>query len=271
MAVITLTYLCEDIKTYYNAKWKILVEEKFVSAMALKEDKVVSFHQISFFNKVQGTDIEQIVTHFKEAGGIHLEFVYFVKDSTLIPGNIYDANRKEQYINIQYGQNQSTVVKGDLHYGLGGYTVSRIDENLYRSMITGGSNSEVSNWYQHMINYALQFKNYEDVVFVSLFDRTFTITVNKQQKFKFINSFTYQKPEEVCYKLVQVYKTFDLSVEECPVMIMGVINADSLLYNELSKYFKTIHLINKDKFPKTVEHSLKVNDCQLFPLLITTL
>lgn len=271
MAVLTTQFLSEDFNIFNQATWQLLVEPKNLTALAYQNNQLCTFHQIGFTNNIVPDDINNISALAIRAGVQNLHFNYYTENYTLVPSELYNFNLKDDYINFLFGINDQNLIKSELNFSISSYLITTLNEELYRSLMVGVANTSVNCWHNSMINFAKQYKNHDDVAFVACFNNSYTITINKACVFTYMYSFSYTKPEEICYKLLHVFSVYNLNSTHCNVLLMGNVNAESFLYKELSKFFAQLSCINLTNYSKQIKHQLSVEDHQLFPALITNL
>ncbi|MGI8636230.1 MAG: DUF3822 family protein, partial [Segetibacter sp.] len=80
------------------------------------------------------------------------------------------------------------------------------------------------------------------------FYNTFMIAaVVKDGNLQLIQSFVYDKPEDVLYYLLNIAQQFEMFTASLTVQISGMINLEFKLYRELITYFKTVIVENGDE------------------------
>jgi hypothetical protein len=68
--------------------------------------------------------------------------------------------------------------------------------------------------------------------------------VYKDGKLLISNCFPYEIPEDLSYTLLNTAEQFDLNPEDIPVMVSGFIDRDSIIFEELMKYFLVVETDN---------------------------
>ena len=75
---------------------------------------------------------------------------------------------------------------------------------------------------------------------VNFYADKFVVTAVKDHGLQLVQTYNYETPEDVCYYLLCVCQTMDTSQDEIIVKISGLVDADSILYTDLQKYFRNI-------------------------------
>ncbi len=70
----------------------------------------------------------------------------------------------------------------------------------------------------------------------------FTAQLGKSGRLQALQSFSFKTPEDAAYYLLQLCSNYDLPVDEVTLELSGMVNAGSVLYGELYKYFPQIKL-----------------------------
>lgn len=75
----------------------------------------------------------------------------------------------------------------------------------------------------------------------------FKIILMTDSGFKFIKHFNYKTPADVSYFMLWVCKNYEVSPLEIDVIIKGMVDKDSNLFEEMEKYFRNINFSTPDK------------------------
>ncbi len=99
--------------------------------------------------------------------------------------------------------------------------------------------------------------NTDIVIDVNVLPSSFQITVIKNQKLEFYNSFTYQTSEDFIYYLLFVFNQLQIKPEESVINLSGEVEKNSAIYEMLFKYIKQI---NFSSLPKNLKYSYTFSD-----------
>jgi hypothetical protein len=67
------------------------------------------------------------------------------------------------------------------------------------------------------------------------------VTAIKEAQLKIAQTYYYTAPLDVVYYLLLICREHDLSQDETPLLLSGLVNEDSAMYKELYQYFSNIH------------------------------
>jgi hypothetical protein len=84
------------------------------------------------------------------------------------------------------------------------------------------------------------------VIYVQFYYLNIIVAVMKGKDLQFIQSFTYQSPEDVLYYLLNISQRFSVNTSDLAMKVSGIIDTGSGLYSELVKYFKNVSVENVD-------------------------
>lgn len=76
-----------------------------------------------------------------------------------------------------------------------------------------------------------------DGVYAIFYQNAVKVIVNQYGKLQFIQQFSFQNPQEAAYHLLNVCRCHELDVEEETILLAGMIDENSPLYKEISKFF----------------------------------
>lgn len=161
------------------------------------------------------------------------------KESVLLPDQLYKENFKERVL---------STIHGDLYTGLVMAEDTNVGniKNIYRvpdfyrdeitRMFPGGH-------YLHIYSVVLKALEHRrksfpsSFLYVIFYPNQIILTLVKEYSLQLIQTFPYDIPEDVSYHILNIADQFDLSADEIPIRISGLIDVDSVLYAELMKYF----------------------------------
>lgn len=77
----------------------------------------------------------------------------------------------------------------------------------------------------------------DDTILLDIRDSEFSLLLTRQGSILLAQTYSYSSPEDVLYYLVRAAQAFDVSREQCRLMVSGLIDQQSSLYKELYLYF----------------------------------
>jgi hypothetical protein len=164
------------------------------------------------------------------------------KESVLLPDQLYKENFKERVL---------STIHGDLYTGLvlaEDTNVGNI-KNIYR--VPDFYRDEVTRMfpnghYLHVYSVVLKALEHRrksfpsSFLYIIFYPNQIILCLVKDHSLQLIQTFPYDIPEDVSYHILNIADQFDLSTDEIPIRISGLIDVESVLYSELMKYFMNV-------------------------------
>lgn len=228
------------------------IGEDYCSYAVLKEEER-AFCQISYitYDELQmQNDLARVLDELKNISFKKLIVCSALPQSLLIPSqfskeahsfvsSVYDAPFQKQFTN-DIPEWQMTVA-----YSLPASVFNLIAERF----------SSV----QYVHAYIPLLKIYNgytapDQIDIHFSTQHFRVLVKKNKQVQLAQTYSYKTPLDVTYYLLKICYEFQLNQSEVFIVISGLIDEDSALYNELHNYFLNLH------FAQAPSYSLPEND-----------
>jgi hypothetical protein len=164
--------------------------------------------------------------------------IYSFSQSAFVPFSVYDREKNEVLMNMMFGDlsGNETILTDVL-----------TDKSLYNCYRVPSSLVEViQNQFPDacaMHQYSLLLKNpasENDQLTLIFYTYKFVVCLVKDGKYKLVNSFHFETPEDVSYSLLNICQRFKM--EDPPLIIHGLLEESSPLYKDIYKYFSDIQL-----------------------------
>jgi hypothetical protein len=188
--------------------------------------------------------------HFKK---IHLNWCF--NESILVPHEYFDATKAANMIELVYGDAMPGTVQNEL-------VTSHNLHLLYK--IPALVKTVFANWapfciQTHQNSVVLNFyKENKDLLYCHFYTEHLTILLRKKGQLQIIQNFDFTTPEDVAYQLLNVCRSFEVAANAATLVVSGMIDTNSNLYNELYKYFLKIDFaalpVNFNYTSKIKEH-----------------
>lgn len=181
---------------------------------------------------------DPILTQFNHNAVI----VYNFPDANLLPSEYYKTELKVPVTKLVYGDTESDLIF-DEHVSDWNihniYTVSKDLHTLCREKFKGGQ-------YWHLYTMILRWSKENEVpqgnfARVIFYNDRFVIAFFINGALQLLQTFSYQTPEDVSYYLLLICKQFNIPATQIALNISGLIDTQSPLYIELTKYFDQLH------------------------------
>jgi hypothetical protein len=168
--------------------------------------------------------------------------VYNFPDANLLPSEFYRSELKGPVTKLVYGDTESELIfdEGVSDWNIHNiYTVSKDLHTLCRDKFKGGQ-------YWHLYTMILRWSkenemphgNFARVIF---YNDKFITAFFINGALQLLQTFSYQTPEDVSYYLLLISKQFNVKPSQITLNISGLIDTQSPLYSELTKYFEEVN------------------------------
>jgi Protein of unknown function (DUF3822) len=212
-----------------------------ISYVAINESSTCIALACYFFEA--GTTIEKTVNNLKDIFAAQpflqktfkkINFIYAFSQAELVPQKLMNADAARQMMELIYGDTAEYILRNDFMYRHNMY-------NLY--LVPKQADALVT----HLFAQANHFHLYSLLPIIAkstgnfmycIFSTTqVTVQLFKSSGLQLIKSFPYKTPEDVAYHLLNTCQYFQVPVNDTSLVLNGMIDAESVLYNELYKYF----------------------------------
>ena len=168
--------------------------------------------------------------------------VYNFPDANLLPSEYFKTELKAPVTKLVYGDAETELIFDEnvsdwnIHNV---YTVSKDLHTLCREKFKGGQ-------YWHLYTMILRWSkeselpqgNFARVIF---YNDKFITAFFINGALQLMQTFSYQTPEDVSYYLLLICKQFNIPASQILLNISGLIDTQSPLYSELTKYFEQVN------------------------------
>lgn len=159
---------------------------------------------------------------------------------TLVPFSLYDNAQKKRYLELNHPLKDNDRIRDDMlknHYA---YLLYAQDEKLGQAV-----EEQIPGilWRHHattVINNMAGQYNFENEIIADVRHNRFYLMAMQNGRLKFCNAFRYQSREEFAYFVLLVYKQLNISTEEVPLRLFGLIHDDSQVIQLLRCYIKSM-------------------------------
>lgn len=176
---------------------------------------------------------------------------YLNSGAALLPGTDISETGAAAIFTLLHGQENSAITKTDFVMADNLQVIYSIPPVINNIIQRTYINADTKHYYSRELS-ALAKSAYENILQVNFPGRHFSVCVMKQRKLQLFNLYEYTRPEDVLYYLLTIAKEFDCNREEINLVIGGMVDEKSALFDELKKYFLNIQFALK---PETVDCS----------------
>ncbi len=174
-------------------------------------------------NKIkQLGEVLQTFSSYENDKNLFYNFSEFV----LIPKPFYSEHNASSILDVQYPITQNDIVLTDSSQNI--MNVYAVPKLLHEIIL------QKNIPFLHSASCQL---NIEDGILAIFYENSVKLILHQYGKLQFNQQFSFQNPPEAAYHILNVCRQHELDVEEETVRIAGMVDEQSPLYNEISKFF----------------------------------
>jgi Protein of unknown function (DUF3822) len=169
--------------------------------------------------------------------------IYNFPESQLVP---------EKYFHIDTGEDLLELLHGDLNKGITlcekikgseQYNVYQVPAEIHNLLQQNFTNGRYWHYYSLWIS-SEQKKPPEPASYLSVlfYPNRILVSAVKNKQLHLLQSYAYEAAEDAGYHLLNICRQLQLPPQNTPVILSGMIDASSVLYTEIYKYFGQVSL-----------------------------
>lgn len=160
-------------------------------------------------------------------------------EAMLYPEELHDTMIQEQALELLTGDLSEGEVVNDLIQKAGVACVYRIPTILYNLIGSRFGEESATHLYALLPRYHAIVSN-PDIMEVAVGNKQMTVFLRKKGKLMLVQQYPCLNGAEAAYHLLHIKQQFGLDVETFPVQLSGMIDPDSALEKEISRYFRNV-------------------------------
>ncbi|MBS1511985.1 MAG: DUF3822 family protein [Bacteroidetes bacterium] len=159
------------------------------------------------------------------------------EESILVPTPFFDNSQSAAMLQLVYGDVAAVNVQHEL-------VLSQSLQNIYSIP------AAVKNVFAHHFPFCIQGhinaclvnieKEQRDLLYTIFSPGRLTVVLRNENRLQVIQQFMYSTPVDAVYHLLNTCQSYQVNTAEIPLVLSGMIDANSNLYNEVYKYFLNI-------------------------------
>jgi len=169
--------------------------------------------------------------------------------ATLIPADLYDANKTRFYLEQNAILQKEHIVLADSLESIKAYQVYAFHENLFEVLQEQFQGAVFCNVLSALIKTHRKYGKPESI-YVNLTGTYMQIVVFNREKLLFSNTFTHRSESDVLYFISLVINQLDLDVAKTKVVLSGEITNTALTYFTLQKYIPHLEFVQESALYK---------------------
>jgi len=164
--------------------------------------------------------------------------LYNFPESQLVPASYFNADAGKDLVTLLHGDLNKGIMLSEQVGNQPQYNVFRVPEEVHQilqqSFLNGRYWHYYSVWMQCAQNEPGRPETYISVMF---YPNHILTGVVKNKELHLLQSYAYEAAEDAAYYLLNICEQLQLSPENTDLFLSGMIDASSVLYTEISKYF----------------------------------
>jgi len=192
------------------------------------------------------TNDEWLQSQYKEAF-----IIYNYTDSNFLPEKVFHIELNQPVTEILYGNARKGLLLSEKVIGYKMYNIYRVPREIHALLQRKFSSGNYWHYYTLMLyDQQVQPSAGEQVIKMVMRADQFLVAVYNGEQIQLIQSYTYQTPDDVSYYLLGICNKFNISQDKVTLIVSGLLDEQSRLYQELLKYFLQVQW---DRMPDTIK------------------
>lgn len=192
------------------------------------------------------TNDELLQLPFKEAF-----VIYNYTDSSFLPEKAFHIELNQPVTEIIYGNARKGLMLSEKVIGFRMYNIYRVPREIHALLQRKFASGNYWHYNTLLLNDGqTQTSDNEQVIKMVMRTDQFLVAVFKGTDIQLMQSYSYQTPDDVSYYLLAICTRFNISQEKVTLIVAGLLDEQSRLYQELLKYFLQVQW---DRLPDSVK------------------
>jgi hypothetical protein len=162
--------------------------------------------------------------------------VFSYPKAILVPDEfmVYDA--KKELMQLQFGDLDDLLIKTEFNTQKKLHIIYAVPKSVETVLNYVFAADIVTHQYALLPNIR-QFNAEENVLYTIFQQDIVCVMLIKKGQIQIMQQYNYKTPEDVAYYLLQICKSFEVLINEVTLSLSGLIDKDSVLFQEIFKYF----------------------------------
>jgi hypothetical protein len=192
------------------------------------------------------TNDEVLQTQFRDAF-----IIYNYTDSNFLPEKVFHIELTQPVTEVVYGNARKGLLLSEKVIGWKMYNIYRVPREIHALLQRKFSSGNYWHYYTLLLyDDQVQPSADEQVIKMVMRADQFLVAVYNGSTIQLIQSYSYQTPDDVSYYLLAICNRFHISQDKVTLIVSGLLDEQSRLYQELLKYFLQVQW---DRLPETVK------------------
>ena len=177
--------------------------------------------------------------------------VYNFPDSSLLPDKYFDIGMNKSITELLLGNAFKGQILSEKIPAWDVYNIYRIQRDIHGMLQQRFGGGRYWHYYSILLSAVDRQLQMPPFMLQCIFyPEKFVVAFFKNKQLQLLQTYQYETPEDVSYFLLNICRQFDADQENLKLVVAGLIEQQSALFNELLKYFQNIEW---DRVPDTVE------------------
>jgi hypothetical protein len=206
----------------------------------------LKYYQLSYNNNQEMVNVlEEIVNDdavLKERMKTN-RVIFNWPENCLVPRLYFDKDMNKDILRLMFGSlNKGLTLSEKIGEGEM-YLIYRIPPVLDDFLQRRFAECTYAHYYNLWIDCKLKNEpEIKDQVCIIFNPNEITAAVFVNKQLQVVQNLQYQNPEDIAWQLLNIYRQFNLKQDETPVLVGGMLDQNSAMYEELLKYFQWVEL-----------------------------
>ena len=166
--------------------------------------------------------------------------IYHYSDSNLLPEKFFHIELNKPVTELVFGNAHKGLLLSEKVPGWNVYNIYRIPREAHSVMQQKFAAGKYWHYYTIMLSGIEKKESGNGIIRVIVSADRFVAAVFRNNTLQLLQTYNYDTPDDVSYQLLAICEQCKLSNEEVVLKISGLVDEQSILYQELFKYF--LHL-----------------------------
>jgi hypothetical protein len=208
--------------------------------------KLLGFECYTLNQHSREQDLEEI---FNDSPFLRLPFesvnlTYNTPDAVLMPGSLHDPSGAADVVNLIHGDMPSGIILQEQVPGHDVYNIYRVPDWLHGAVSGRFSNGEYWHAYSALYKTIVSRKGewQRTFLYICFFPNHVIVVLQMEDRIMLIQNVPFETPEDLSYQLLNIAERFDLDIAGLQVYISGLIDEESIIHDEILKYFLNVEM-----------------------------
>jgi hypothetical protein len=247
-----------DVEEVRNSCLLIEVGEKVFSYLFYNKEQqhFLGLRQYSIDNSPGKTMLESLLEIIAADEMLQMNFkqafvIYNYSDSSLLPSRLFHIELNQPATEMIYGNARKGLLLSEKVSGWDMYNIYRVPREIHALLQQKFAAGNYWHYNTLLLSDGQVHGDSEShVIKLIMGTDHFVLMVFKEKNLLLLQSYSYQTPDDVSYYLLSTCNRFQIVQEKTTLIVSGLLEEQSRLYQELLKYFLQVQW---DRLPASIQ------------------